>query len=60
MTKYKGDIIKDWEEVTGTKTKTAKTPRYPGETLIRVKEGEVVDIGNSRKIWERRCGSARR
>jgi Reverse transcriptase (RNA-dependent DNA polymerase) len=50
MTKYQGDIIKDWEEVTGTKTKMAKTPGYPGETLIRDKEGEVVDIENSRKI----------
>ncbi|MFM5988005.1 MAG: reverse transcriptase domain-containing protein [Sphaerospermopsis kisseleviana] len=50
MTKYQNEIVSDFEEATGRKVVKAATPGYPGETLIRPTDTDIIDIENFRKI----------
>jgi hypothetical protein len=52
MKKYQDDIISDWEQVTGTKSRPANTPGFPGESLMK-NTGDEVDKENYRKILGR-------
>lgn len=49
MEKYRQELIADYEAVRG-KAKLAKTPGFPGESLIRETENEVVDLNDYRRI----------
>ncbi|MFM8622139.1 MAG: reverse transcriptase domain-containing protein, partial [Holophagaceae bacterium] len=50
MIKYQSEILSDFEEATGRKVTKAATPGYPGETLVRSTDSEVIDIENFRKL----------
>lgn len=50
MSDYQTDIVNDWMEATGKEPKPAPTPGFPGESLVRNTEEEIVDIENYRKI----------
>ena len=51
MDKYREDIVKDYEMITGRKVQHYKTPGYPGESLTRIlQEDEPVKADNFRKI----------
>ena len=41
MEKYREDIIRDWEAITGLKPKLMPMPGYPGKSLAKNDEGPV-------------------
>ena len=52
MEKYQHDTVEEYEKATGKKVKAAKTPGFPGQTLMK-NDGEEVDKDNYRKILGR-------
>jgi hypothetical protein len=52
MQRYQDDIVLDWEQVTGTKSRPTNTPGFPGESLLR-NTGDEIDKENYRKILGR-------
>jgi transposase InsO family protein len=50
MTKYQSDIMSDWKGITNTDVRAATTPGYPGESLVRNKDEEGINVESYRKI----------
>jgi hypothetical protein len=50
MKKYQEELVSDYEEVMDASAKEAKTPAFPGESLVRDTNEDIVDLDNFCKI----------
>ena len=50
MEKYQAELLQDWKELTGKEPRHVKTPAYPGESLTKNVNDEIINVEGYRKI----------